>query len=137
MGNTAGRGKSNSSSKLGRYFLLFLTYFLRFFISFMIVLMILFLWTEDLYDYTSWDFSLALQLLAFVALMVGLALFFYRPKLSGWAVLVASVLFWVITFLVRNMLWLGWFFWVFPLLGLLILIFSKIEQINIVGARKR
>lgn len=90
--------------------------------------MILLIWTDDLYDYTNWDIALGLQLFGFVGLMAGFVLFFFKPIFSAWVIIFSSIYFWLITALFKGLLWLGPLFFFFPLIGLLILVISKLNN---------
>lgn len=93
------------------------------------VLMILFLWTDDFYDYTNWDIELGLQLLGFTGMLVGLIWSFFRTKTAGYIVLIFSFYFWIITFIVRGQLWLGWGFLFFPAIGLILINYERLERL--------
>lgn len=94
-----------------------------------IALMILFLWTDDFYDYTNWDIELGLQLLGFTGMLVGLIWSFVRTKTAGYIVLISSLYFWIITFIVRSQLWLGWGFLFFPAIGLILINYEGLERL--------
>lgn len=105
-----------------------------------IVLMILFLWTEDFYDYTNWDIALGLQLFGFTGMLVGLIWSFFRTRTAGYIVLISSLYFWIITFIVRSQLWLGWGFLFFPSVGLLLINYEKLERLysrRFIGRKKK
>ncbi len=139
MANTAGKGKSSakSKSKFPGFALKYLLFVLRALLLFFIILMFLVLWTDDLYDYTKWDTALGLQLLGFVGLIVGFALFFFRPNISGWVVLTSSIFFWLVTIIFRGQIWLGWLYLVFPLLGVLLIAFERLRSFSISGRTRR
>ncbi|ROL55696.1 hypothetical protein D9V84_10940 [Bacteroidetes/Chlorobi group bacterium Naka2016] len=137
MANTAGRSKPPKRSDLNQIFRKVLLYALRFALLLFIVLMILVLWTDDLYDYSNWDLSLALQILGFLGIMGGFATYFFKPKISGWMIIISSIFFWIVTFVFRGLPWLGWLFLLFPLIGILILVLEKIQNLKQVPSRKK
>lgn len=98
--------------------------------------MVLLIWTDDLYDYTNWDFALGFQLLGFLGLMTGFAIFFFKPKISGWIILISSLFFWIVTIIFHGMFWLGTLFLVFPLLGILVIVLDKLNNFASMQRRK-
>ncbi|MCX7909080.1 MAG: hypothetical protein N2560_06150 [Ignavibacteria bacterium] len=137
MANTAGKGKVRIHKDFGSYLHTFLLYFVRIIIIILAVLMVLLIWTDDLYDYTSWDLPLGLQLLGFVGLIFGFILFFFKPKTSGWIIIISSVFFWIVTSIFRGIVWLGSLFLIFPLIGTLILVLEKLNYSTKKALRKR
>jgi len=136
MGSTREKSKLNSRRKYFDYFILGFWYLFRFVFLICVIFMVLFLWTEDFFDYTQWDLPLGLQLLGFVGIMIGMLLLFYRPNYSGWVILASSIFFWIVTAVFRQSFWLGWFFLVFPLSGILILILQRIESLSSILTRR-
>lgn len=137
MANIAGKSSSTKKFDFSHYFRSTLWNALRVVVGIFIVLMILVLWTDDLYDYSNWDVALGLQIFGFLGLMLGFALFYFKPTVSGWIILGFSLFFWIVTSVFRGMLWLGWLYLVFPLLGILIIVLIKIQSFIPSSNRKR
>jgi hypothetical protein len=139
MANIAARGRK-SVIPFTEIVFRFFRFVIRALIVVFIVLMVLFLWTDDFYDYTNWDIELGLQLLGFTGMLVGLIWSFFRTRTSGYIVLISSFYFWVITFIVRSQLWLGWGFLFFPSVGLLLINYEKLERLysrKFIGRKKK
>lgn len=128
MVNTAARSRKSVIS-VPEVIFRFLRFIIKALIVFFIVLMILFLWTDDFYDYTNWNLELGLQLLGFTGILIGFIWSFFRNRIAGYIVLFSSFYFWIITFIVRSQLWLGWGFLFFPSVGLLLINYEKLERL--------
>ncbi len=139
MVNIAARGRKSVISFPGIVFSFF-RFVIKALIVLFIVLMILFLWSDDFYDYTNWNIELGLQLLGFTGILVGLIWSFFRTRTAGYIVLISSFCFWIVTFIVRSQLWLGWGFLFFPAIGLILINYEKLERLysrRLIGRKKK
>ncbi|MCX7880603.1 MAG: hypothetical protein N2517_08075 [Ignavibacteria bacterium] len=130
MANTKEKADLKSKKKTQQILILSAWVILRSIALILFGLMLLFLTTEDFYDINKWNLSLGLRILLFLGLMFSLVFSFFKPRLSGYLIVVFSLSFWLASFILIKKVWLGWLFLIFPLLGFMFIIFSKIISLN-------
>jgi hypothetical protein len=95
------------------------------------ILMIMFMFGDGFPDFSWMSPRETILFICFFGMFVGLNLLWYIPKPAAWTIAGSAFAFWLIEVIYTGGFWMHWFFFLYPLIAVIIFLSFKYPEYEI------